>query len=196
MAVALILALPMATRRTAETALSGAILQGSLASFKAGSDAAVRDVKAIGVDIGETIAVEAAEVDAVELAQRARAAAKNWFDDWSARLDENRADDVGERAARREAAQEVEYRLDRVAATETPGAFNEARRETIRASVKQADVDPASVVRVWRCEADACEVCQTYDGETAPLNGRYSHGHEPGAVHPRCRCSEEFRTVH
>jgi hypothetical protein len=175
------------------SSLASAITVGTVESFRSGSRFAGRDVALLGGLLGAQIAHVAVKPDVNEWADRARIGARNWFSAWRDKIAELEPS-YGLTSAKAAAGQ-LEWRVNRIAATETPQAFNEARRDSIRASVDKSGVDPALIERVWVCELDACPVCFGLAGTTARLDGPYPHGHEPGGVHNHCRCSEDFRTV-
>jgi SPP1 gp7 family putative phage head morphogenesis protein len=77
-----------------------------------------------------------------------------------------------------------EYRLARIAATEVAEAYGQAALAAYTA------VPKSEYQKRWDAELDlkTCHVCRDHHGETVPLNQSFSHGDEPGAVHPRCRC--------
>lgn len=87
----------------------------------------------------------------------------------------------------------IEYRLKRLVATEAARARNDEHKERWRGIVK---AHPRSVswrrvaFRRWdaRLDRKVCSMCRAHDSEECPIDGAFSQGHEPGEVHPHCRC--------
>jgi SPP1 gp7 family putative phage head morphogenesis protein len=78
---------------------------------------------------------------------------------------------------------DITPRLELAAATENAEAFNTGRAKALaRTSVK--------LFRVWDAVLDRrrCPVCASADGMIVGANEPFPIG-EPGAVHPRCRCT-------
>ena len=74
-----------------------------------------------------------------------------------------------------------DYRLRRVAATETFNAYSRGHYEI--------DV-PEGWARRWDATLDIriCRICRQMHGETVPVDESFSGGLVPGDVHPNCRC--------
>lgn len=86
-------------------------------------------------------------------------------------------------------------RLVRTAATETSQSYNDEHTEALADAMVYQDglaeaLEAAQVVRVWDAILDlrTCAECGAHDGEIAPPGQSFRSGHEPGFVHPLCRC--------
>jgi len=85
-------------------------------------------------------------------------------------------------------------RAERIARTETIAA-QAAGRQAAWQSAQDAGILP-EVERVWMAPPDACYICASLDGKTAPLGGEYESIKGPiqGPVaHPHCECTEGLR---
>lgn len=187
---------PKPDKRIVQGVVARATLIGTLEAYDAGALTGAVDVGRMSRALGEHIrASPPADVPLAELEARAELAASSYAEAWLAsfRAREDIVKKYGERTAVRQTTEEHAFRINRIAATETPAAFNEARLETVRASIRDLDID---VIRIWRCDAGPCEICTSYDGEVADLHGGYASGEEPGSVHPHCRCSEDIQVRH
>lgn len=81
--------------------------------------------------------------------------------------------------------------LDRTAETETSRAFSDERRSgTLLANRRSHE----RIERRWIAMLDACEDCRDHDDEIS-VNGEFSGGDEPGAMHPRCCCVDSPEVV-
>lgn len=80
----------------------------------------------------------------------------------------------------KEALATIRGRIDTIARTESASVFNRAKAASVG----------AQVVRVWDATLDkrTCPVCASAHGTRSNPDGSFSVG-EPGAVHPRCRCT-------
>jgi hypothetical protein len=95
--------------------------------------------------------------------------------------------DVGAGRAAKRASEALAPRIETIAITETAEAFSGGRGEALKR------VDPASVVdllKVWDATLDkrTCLRCSDADGTIVFARDSFPIG-EPGAVHPRCRCT-------
>ena len=198
LAAALLLLWGRPRKQSIQELLAAAIREGTIVAYRAGVREGLRDVALFSSRTAQPVELVQSRPDEVLIRRRAKGAARNYADSYLKRLDGKRETVRlwGQRAAAREAIGEEAYRLSRIAATETPQFFNEARRETIRQSLRRSGVDEALIVRVWNAQLDACPHCWALDGQSTPLNEPYSSGEEPGAVHPFCRCVEVLRIVH
>lgn len=102
------------------------------------------------------------------------------------------ADDPSSRLSLRAAAEQQDYRLRRIAATEVSRAYNDEHDEGTGWLVDTYKNETwiAAVVKRWDATLDrkVCSVCRTHDGEIVPLGTTFDSAEEPGAVHPVCRC--------
>lgn len=105
---------------------------------------------------------------------RARRAADSYASAWYA---EASATDAAT------ATKALAHRVERIAATESSGAFSAGRTAVLRRS-------GGRYARVWDATLDrrTCETCYAAHGEVAPPGQAFSAG-EPGEVHPFCRCT-------
>lgn len=87
------------------------------------------------------------------------------------------------------AVRETEFRAATIAATETASA---ASSERLDAALDVQQTLGVMLLKEWNAEGDACPVCAGMDGEIVPLDGSFSNGSIPGAVHPNCRCWPEI----
>lgn len=81
----------------------------------------------------------------------------------------------------------LDYRLRRIAATETASAFNDERARSMR----EAHEPEAGVFKVWSAVLDrrTCGVCFDKDGRTIELHASFG---EMPPIHVCCRCAIEF----
>lgn len=89
-------------------------------------------------------------------------------------------------------AKDVDYRLKRIVVTEATRARSDEHRARLLALRKTNGDKPwiGKTFRRWdaRLDRKVCSVCRAHDAEECPLDGTFSKGHEPGDVHPNCRC--------
>lgn len=191
----MVLLWPRPDKKLLQAIVARATLLGSADAYRAGMNTGGADVGRLNHAANTKLLTTSPEVPLVELETRAEIAAANYAEAWLASF--RARDDIlrkyGERTVARQATEEQAYRVSRIAATETPAAFNEARLETVRASLGDSELD---VIRIWRCDAGPCDICASYEGDIADVNGSYSSGEEPGSVHPHCRCSEDIALRH
>lgn len=98
------------------------------------------------------------------------------------------------------AAERLDGRARRIAATEVPQAYNDAhRREAERsgAALNDTATSVALIVRRWDAILDVrtCPECRSHDGEVTPLGRAFDGGDEPGTIHPWCRCIDTVITI-
>lgn len=94
------------------------------------------------------------------------------------------------------AAERQDYRLGRLASTETSQAYNDEHAAEWADFVDTAKTDPRNLIwlgllfRRWDAILDrkTCPICARLDGEVAIVGQGFSSGYEPGSVHPHCRC--------
>lgn len=98
---------------------------------------------------------------------------------------------AGSRNPALDASIALSSRLDTIAITESSRTFSEARRDTIARVTPSRDL---VIVKRWDAMLDACEVCSAQDGITVLITERFPAG-EPGGVHPRCRCLEQYEEI-
>lgn len=101
-----------------------------------------------------------------------------------------RAEQAGA-ASLKESVEALQYRLDRIAATESSQAFNAAKIEEVEV---RAEASGILLFKSWNAELDACPYCKDLEdaNQEVPIGESYSGGAEPGSVHPNCRCSEDI----
>lgn len=90
------------------------------------------------------------------------------------------------------ASKAVDYRVRRIAATETVRAFADEAGD-VRHEVAKLHRERnwyAALLKVWSAYADACTHCQSLNGQVRPWGIGFTGGAEPGYVHPLCRCIE------
>lgn len=135
--------------------------------------------------VSEAVAAETRFVDATRAHQIARQHVA------AVRQKEAEAAAEGEEDPIGTALAETEYRVETIAATEAAQAATDERIDAAREYAEASGVD---VLQEWNAEGDACEECMTMDGETVPIDERFSNGLLPGSAHPRCRCWLEILT--
>jgi hypothetical protein len=86
-----------------------------------------------------------------------------------------------------------EYRLRRVATTETFQSYNEAYDEVATSLAGTIDYQ-----KRWNAKLDlkTCDECSDHHGETVDLEEEFDGGDVPGAIHPNCRCVIELVPIH
>jgi len=87
----------------------------------------------------------------------------------------------------------IDYRVQRTVTSEAARARNDEHRERWRALVKATPRGRTwgrTAFRRWDARLDrrVCAVCRRHESEECPVDGSFSQGHEPGEVHPGCRC--------
>lgn len=97
-------------------------------------------------------------------------------------------------AAAAEEAQD--YRVRRIATTDTAQAYADARDEATDAAARRhpdATWIPA-VLKRWDATLDrrVCARCRALDGVLRPLGVDFPGGRDPGHVHPGCRCDSHL----
>lgn len=129
------------------------------------------EARTLGVRAGLNVGVALREV-ARDIA-RARDVARSYANRWLMEARQNGM--LGASSATR-------HWLERIATTESAEAFNSARAAGATRFF--------GMYRVWDAQLDkrTCVVCSNADGTIVPVNAQFPDG-EPGAVHPRCRCS-------
>jgi len=108
------------------------------------------------------------------------------------------ADESGATAAR-DAGEALDYRLERIAATETSRAMADARDDAedyIAEQYGETDWFPALLMR-WDAELDrvVCRLCEDMAGRVRVLGFDFKDGNEPGHVHASCRCDQHLITL-
>jgi len=86
-----------------------------------------------------------------------------------------------------------QHRLERIAATEVPQAYNDEHDEDAdRVAEQHRDARWLPlVVKRWDAKLDStCAICHEMDGRIVPLGMSFRGGLIPGFVHPRCRCQQ------
>jgi hypothetical protein len=86
----------------------------------------------------------------------------------------------------------LKARIERTVITENASAHSDEHR---RAWVALRDQEPDApwrtrVFRRWDARLDrrVCAVCLFHDAEETQIGKSFRQGHEPGSVHPGCRC--------
>jgi len=94
----------------------------------------------------------------------------------------------------RRSLENQDYRLERIAATETSRAFNDEHSRGVDSiaddeSNKEKHWFPF-IVKRWDAILDrkTCAICRDHDGDIVPLGINFSNDDTPGEVHPNCRC--------
>lgn len=85
-----------------------------------------------------------------------------------------------------------DYRIVRTVVTESARAHSDEHR-TLVDGIRKANEGRrwlGRAFRRWDARLDrvVCAVCRGHESEEAPIGGRFKQGHEPGDVHPGCRC--------
>lgn len=122
----------------------------------------------------------------------AHSAAASLASAWSRSASAMALGDEPEGDALRMAGRALDGRLERTAATETAGAFNDERRRVYRDIARSPLAD--ETVKVWSAVLDrkTCGFCFDKDGQVRAL--RENFGAWP-PVHPNCRCIIEIVRV-
>lgn len=88
----------------------------------------------------------------------------------------------------------IDHRIKRIIATEAARARNDEHRERWigikKANPRSADGWGRHTFRRWDARLDrrVCSVCRAHDAEEVLIGEPFAQGHEPGDVHPHCRC--------
>lgn len=97
-------------------------------------------------------------------------------------------------AAAAEDAQD--YRVRRIATTDTAQAYADARDEAGHAAARRhADaVWLPAILKRWDATLDrrVCPRCRALDGTLRPIGVDFAGGRDPGHVHPGCRCDSHL----
>lgn len=113
-------------------------------------------------------------------AVRATKVASRYAADW---LAEARANGI------RSASEAMSKRLERIAVSESSGAYNGGRHALFKRLPKRR----VRLFKVWDAKLDAatCEICAAADGDIVGIAERFRQG-TPGDVHPWCRCTDQL----
>jgi hypothetical protein len=103
-------------------------------------------------------------------------------------------DDANPGPAAKRAADSQDYRLERIAATETSRAMADARDDAedfIEETYSEEEWFPLLLMR-WDASLDraVCRICEDMNGRVHIFGRDYKDGNEPGHVHTCCRCGE------
>jgi hypothetical protein len=121
---------------------------------------------------------------------RAASAAKSYASAWGAAAVAKAEEWT--RAAADEVTDLVDWRLDRVIATETSDAFQK-ERASFEAEVVQRHKDEKwfpALLKVWdaRLDGGRCQLCTSRNLSVRTWGMPFAGGDEPGRPHPQCRC--------
>lgn len=83
---------------------------------------------------------------------------------------------------------QIDYRVRRIVTTETARAHSDEHRGIVRRIPRGPW--SSKTFRRWDARLDrrVCSVCRAHDAEETPIGETFRLGHEPGDVHPGCRC--------
>jgi len=133
--------------------------------------------------------------DAPQDAGLAQSAAESYVAAWRAVLTVAvmRSPEGSPHRALRAAHVMQQHRLERIAATEVPQAYNDEHDEDaswVAEQHRDARWLPL-VVKRWDAKRDStCAICHEMDGRIVPLGRSFRGGLIPGFVHPHCRCAQ------
>lgn len=176
-------------------AVASAVLQGRAGARKAATQRLAAELgqaaKELGVDIERPDAG-----DAIEDPGLAQGAAESYVAAWRAAMTVAvmRWQDGSPSQGLRTAHETQAPKLERIAATEVPQAYNAAHDEGARLVAEQhqdARWRPL-IVKRWDATLDrrTCSVCEDMDGRYTLLGLRFKDRLLPGHVHPYDRCQE------
>lgn len=99
-------------------------------------------------------------------------------------------------AQSRDVLRALDFRIDRIATTETARAYNDEHDEGVGYAFKdQQDAEwlPA-VLKRWDSTLDraVCSTCKDHDGELEPIGIKFDNDDEPAEVHANCRCQDQL----
>lgn len=83
----------------------------------------------------------------------------------------------------------VEARANNISRTEIVTASNQGRFISWQQAAEAGLIDPATAMKEWIAEADACPICEDVDEEMVLLDEEFSVGEIMPPAHPSCRCS-------
>lgn len=83
----------------------------------------------------------------------------------------------------------VKARANNIARTEIVSASNQGRYISWLQAADKGLIDPATAMKEWVAEADACPECEEYDTELVALEDEFESGDLMPPAHPSCRCS-------
>lgn len=83
----------------------------------------------------------------------------------------------------------IEARANNIARTEIVSASNQGRYISWLQAADKGLIDPATAMKEWVAEADACPDCAEVDTELVGLEEDFSIGELMPPAHPSCRCS-------
>lgn len=156
---------------------------------------AIRTAVTEGIKAGSSPATVASQIRSqIRLDERGAKAVKNFR---AAQEANGVRAELIERRAAAYADRLVKRRAELIANAEMRISANEGRKELWRSLVDEGIVKQRQIQRTWVTQQDDSvdPICEDLDGETAPLNGSFPGGAEPGAVHPACRCTSFFEVV-
>lgn len=92
------------------------------------------------------------------------------------------------------AAKTADKRLEAIAATEVPDAFNDERIRIEKATRQRYDGTDwfPYMTKQWDALLDACPKCKKLDGKSRVWGFEFAGGLEPGRAHRRCRCTSMY----
>jgi hypothetical protein len=169
------------------TRVADATRESLESAWGTGADAAAAQIRDVAARLGASVTPANVALDPGKASLRADTAAADY-----AKIV---AQNAGDAASAQQAVEASEYALDRIAVSESAAIFNEAKRETVRSSLSDVELNDKRVIRRWITAGDPCARCAANDGKEALLYGTYASGEEPGEVHPNCQCSEEFDVI-
>lgn len=89
---------------------------------------------------------------------------------------------------------ELDPKLRRIAATEVAQAYQDEHAQELEQVAARAKTLPLAVLlhKRWEGVLDRriCPLCANHDNEVVRASEQFRHGHEPGMVHPNCRCQQ------
>jgi hypothetical protein len=90
-------------------------------------------------------------------------------------------------------------RADLIARTETMQAMNDGQRASWWTLVERGLLDVNGFEREWIAivptDGRTCLICESLDGERAPIGGEFPGGYLGAPAHPDCRCTEKIVPV-
>lgn len=200
---------PLVVIRTARQTMANAVASQVLESRKAARQVALdrlsAELEQIATELGRAgydVALAAPrQSDGIEDAAIADAAGASFTSAWASRmlsLVMKWADDPHDMLAAqsRTVIQDLDFRIDRIATTETARAYNDEHDEGVGYAFKDLrDAEWLSaVLKRWDSTLDraTCEICRGHDGELAAVGFDFDGSDEPAEVHANCRCMDQL----
>jgi hypothetical protein len=190
----------IAVRRATQavlTALAAAVREARQRARQVAAEQSAAEVAAMtqmGAEVAPGVVEDHSQTDAAH----ADAAAASYASAWSAlalaalSVWASKGGKGSPAAAIQTTISRSDYRIVRTVVTETARAHSDEHRSRVIGLKKTNTGRPwlGRAFRRWDARLDrvVCSVCRAHESEETPIGKPFRMGHEPGDVHPGCRC--------